>query len=144
MKNVTILTLSMILTGLSGIGFAQRMNPEARADKEVEHIEAAVSGLSDEQKSKLKEASIKQQESMAEIWQEHREARKASREKMLELRDERRENLKEILTKDQYIQYLEKSLDNRMQRGLARHDLRKKEMQERRLRKMREQRQRRR
>ena len=123
MKKVKIIMAMYLFTGVAITGFAQKtekrmqMDPEARANKEVEMISNAVPDLSEQQKKQIKEASLEQHKSMLQLREERRENNEAFREKMKDMRTAKRESYKKILNKDQYIQLLEKRQEHEGRKG---------------------------
>lgn len=78
--------------------------------------------LSDKQVKQLKEADEAFEAKMKELREKGQEFQKKNREAMKEAKENRDSTMKSILTKDQYIQYLEKKIERLNRRPNVRID----------------------
>ena len=108
----TILSVALVLA-LSTSAFAgNRDGRNLRCEFPCEQMVKDLN-LSDKQVAELKEADKAFDEEMNAIREKRRDMQKTWREEVEAARDRRDSTLKSVLTKDQYIQYLEQRLECR-------------------------------
>lgn len=115
MKKVILLFLVAMAVGN---GFAQEdgaqrrmrgprgFNPEQMAQRQADRIKETC-GINDEQYAKLKEHFKAQSEAMQKAFKNSAEQQRMSREDMQKLREEGENEIKQILTEEQYAKYQE-------------------------------------
>ena len=84
--------------------------------------------LSDKQVSKLKKADEDFDAEVKALREKRQEAQKSFKESMKAAKERRDSTMKSILTKDQYIQYLEQKLE-RLEKRPMQHNMQRRDMQ---------------
>ncbi|GAA0892235.1 hypothetical protein GCM10009122_19140 [Fulvivirga kasyanovii] len=111
MKNSRLLFTVMFMLGVT-VAFAQDMDrkewdPEKMSEREIERVGEAIPDLSEDQKVKLKEASVEHFEQMKAFREENKEEREARKEKMQGFHEAKLATYKEVLSREQYVKLLE-------------------------------------
>lgn len=101
----------MLMLGVT-VAFAQKMDkkewdPQKMSEREIERVDEAIPDLSEDQKAKLKQASVEHFEKMKAVHEENKEEREKRREQMQEFHEAKLATYKEVLSQDQYVKLLE-------------------------------------
>ena len=119
----TIVSVALVLA-LTMSAFAGNQDKKQRREKCEFPCEQMVKelNLSDKQVSQLKEANEQFAAEMKALREKKQESQKSSRESMKAARERRDSTMKSVLTKDQYIQYLEQKIERLERRPDGRLD----------------------
>lgn len=119
----TIVSVALVLA-LTMSAFAGNQDKKQRREKCEFPCEQMVKelNLSDKQVSQLKEANEQFAAEMKSLREKKQEFQKSSRESMKAARERRDSTMKSVLTKDQYIQYLEQKIERLERRPDGRLD----------------------
>lgn len=93
----------------------QRMDPEERAKKSTKELKEALD-LKEDQEKKVYELNLKAGKEMSEAWEEADGDRDVMRKKMGKVRDNTNNEMKKILSDDQYEKYEKYLEEKRKQR----------------------------
>lgn len=119
----TIVSVALVLA-LTMSAFAGNQDKKQRREKCEFPCEQMVKelNLSEKQVSQLKEANEQFAAEMKALREKKQESQKSSRELMKAARERRDSTMKSVLTKDQYIQYLEQKIERLERRPDGRLD----------------------
>lgn len=119
----TIVSVALVLA-LTMSAFAGNQDKKQRREKCEFPCEQMVKelNLSEKQVSQLKEANEQFAAEMKALREKKQESQKSSRESMKAARERRDSTMKSVLTKDQYIQYLEQKIERLERRPDGRLD----------------------
>lgn len=119
----TIVSVALVLA-LTMSAFAGNQDKKQRREKCEFPCEQMVKelNLSEKQVSQLKEANEQFAAEMKALREKKQESQKSSRESMKAARERRDSTMKSVLTKDQYIQYLEQKIERLERRPHGRLD----------------------
>ncbi|MBL6447534.1 hypothetical protein JMN32_14545 [Fulvivirga sp. 29W222] len=125
MRNSRLLFTVMLMLGVT-MAFGQAMgkkdlDPEKMSQKEMEKVSEILPDLSDDQKAKLKQASIEHFEQVKAFHEENTEVRELRREKMQGFHEAKLATYKETLSPEQYVKLLEWMVTHPRHEGLGGH-----------------------
>lgn len=125
----TIVSVALVLA-LSMSAFAGNQDKKQRREKCEFPCEQIVKdlNLSDKQVSKLKKADEDFDAEVKALREKRQEAQTSFKESMKAAKERRDSTMKSILTKDQYIQYLEQKLE-RLEKRPMQHNIQRRDMQ---------------
>lgn len=120
-RTVVSVALVLALTMSAFAGNQNKKQPREKCEFPCEQMVKNLN-LSDKQVKQLKEADEAFEAKMKELREKGQEFQKKNREAMKEAKENRDSTMKSILTKDQYIQYLEQKIERLNRRPNVRID----------------------
>lgn len=111
------LALVTLLVARAGFAQQRQFNPSQMADRETKAINAKVTGLTDDQKAKIKTVEDAYAKSVGDLFSNNSGDRSGMRDKMQSLRQDKDKKLKAIFNDDQNKQYQQMQADMRKRFG---------------------------